>query len=262
VPTALTIAGSDSGGGAGIGADLKVFSALGVYGTCAITAVTAQNTRAITAQAALEPSLVAAQIRAVLEDIGAAAVKTGMLGNGEIVVAVALELERWRPPHLVVDPVLRASTGAELLVGRAVDALKRQLLPLAEVITPNLPEAEALVGRTLVSESDIRDAAREMLDFGCSAVLVKGGHRSGPAEDVLFDGHTFEVLRAERLNAPFTHGTGCTFSAALTAELAKGADLFSAARSAKVFVTEAIRHGFAIGHGLAPVHHLWNVWPA
>ncbi|MGH2366468.1 MAG: bifunctional hydroxymethylpyrimidine kinase/phosphomethylpyrimidine kinase [Chloroflexota bacterium] len=262
MPTALTIAGSDSGGGAGIAADLKVFSALGVYGTCAITAVTAQNTRGVTAQAALEPSLVAAQIRAVLEDIGAAAVKTGMLANGDIVGAVAQELARWRPPHLVVDPVVRASTGAELLTEQALEALKRQLLPLAEVITPNLPEAEALVGRALTSEADIRDAAREMLDLGCRAVVVKGGHRSGPADDVLFDGQAFDVLHAERLDAPFTHGTGCTFSAALTAELAKGADLFSAARSAKVFVTEAIRHGFPIGQGHAPVHHLWNVWPA
>ncbi len=208
IPKALTIAGSDSGGGAGIQADLKTFAALGVYGASAITAITAQNTRGVTAIHEVPPDVVAAQIRAVLEDIGADAVKTGMLSSAPIIVAVAGELRRFGMWRLVVDPVMVAKSGHHLLRPEAVQALREDLLPLAYVVTPNLPEAEVLAGRKLEDDAAIREAARAIREMGARHVVIKGGHRAGPAVDLWFDGRSFREFAAERVDTPHTHGTG------------------------------------------------------
>ncbi len=208
VPKALTIAGSDSGGGAGIQADLKTFAALGVYGASVLTAITAQNTRGVTAIHEVPPDVVAAQIRAVLDDIGADAVKTGMLSSSAIIGVVAGELRRYGVRRLVVDPVMVAKSGHHLLRPDAVQALKSMLLPLATVLTPNLPEAEVLVGMRLTDDAGIRDAARAIHGMGARHVVIKGGHRAGPAVDLLFDGREFREFSAERVDTPHTHGTG------------------------------------------------------
>jgi hydroxymethylpyrimidine/phosphomethylpyrimidine kinase len=208
VPKALTIAGSDSGGGAGIQADLKTFAALGVYGASVLTAITAQNTRGVTAIHEVPPDVVAAQIRAVLDDIGADAVKTGMLSSSAIIGAVVGELRRYGVARLVVDPVMVAKSGDHLLRPEAVQALRGDLLPLAYVVTPNLPEAEVLVGAPLRDEGAIRDAARRIHGMGARHVVIKGGHRSGPPVDLLFDGRDFREFTAERVETPHTHGTG------------------------------------------------------
>ncbi len=208
VPKALTIAGSDSGGGAGIQADLKTFAALGVYGASVLTAITAQNTRGVTAIHEVPPDVVAAQIRAVLDDIGADAVKTGMLSSSAIIGVVAGELRRYGVRRLVVDPVMVAKSGHHLLRPDAVQALKSELLPLATVLTPNLPEAEVLVGMRLTDDAGIRDAARAIHGMGARHVVIKGGHRAGPAVDLLFDGREFREFSAERVDTPHTHGTG------------------------------------------------------
>jgi len=208
VPKALTIAGSDSGGGAGIQADLKTFAALGVYGASVLTAITAQNTRGVTAIYEIPPDVVAAQIRAVLDDIGADAVKTGMLSSSAIIGAVAGELRRHGVERLVVDPVMVAKSGDHLLRPEAVHALREELLPLAYVVTPNLPEAEVLAGAPLQDEAAIRDAARRIQGMGARHVVIKGGHRSGPPVDLLFDGRDFREFSAPRVETPHTHGTG------------------------------------------------------
>ena len=259
---AMTIAGSDSGGGAGIQADLKTFAALGVYGTSAIVALTAQNTRGVAGIHEVPPEFVAAQIDAILSDIGADAAKTGMLASAAIVVAVADRLRAHRVDRLVVDPVMLAKSGDPLLRADAVAALKAELLPLALVVTPNLPEAEVLVGRRLTDDEDIRRAAREILALGAANVVMKGGHRSDPglAVDLLFDGRDFREYRAERIPTPHTHGTGCTFSAAIAAGLARGLDVPEALALAKTYLTEAIRHGEPIGGGRSPVHHFYAIW--
>jgi hydroxymethylpyrimidine/phosphomethylpyrimidine kinase len=253
----MTIAGSDSGGGAGIQADLKTFQALGVYGASALTAITAQNTVGITAVHEIPTSVIAAQIDAVIDDIGVDAVKTGMLSTAEIISTVADRLRHWGVLNVVVDPVMVAKSGDRLLREDAVAALKRDLLPLALVVTPNLPEAAVLVGRTVESETDIRSAARALVDLGPRAVVVKGGHRAGDAVDVLFDGVEFHELRAARVNTPNTHGTGCTLSAAIAAELALGRDLVEAVKLAKRYVDEAIRRSQPLGRGHGPVAHDW-----
>ncbi len=208
VPKALTIAGSDSGGGAGIQADLKTFAALGVYGASVLTAITAQNTRGVTAIHEVPPDVVAAQIRAVLDDIGADAVKTGMLSSSAIIRAVAGELRRYGVGRLVVDPVMVAKGGDHLLRPEAVEALREELLPLAQVVTPNLPEAEALAGAPVADDAGIREAARRIHAMGPRHVVIKGGHRPGPAVDLLFDGREFQEFSAERVDTPHTHGTG------------------------------------------------------
>ena len=256
IPKALTIAGSDSGAGAGIQADLKTYAALGVYGACAITAVTAQNTCGVQQSQSLAPDLVAAQIDAVMGDIGAHAVKVGMLGNGAIVEAVADRVRHWAVSPLVVDPVLASTSGSPLLDPAGEEALKRDLIPLALVLTPNLPEAERLTGRT-----DPREAARALHDMGARYVVVTGGHAGGDtSDDVLFDGQTFVLLHAQRVDTAHTHGTGCTFSAAIAALLAKGLDVPAAAAEAKRFVTAALEHAFAIGAGRSPLHHFFALW--
>ncbi len=253
----MTIAGSDSGGGAGIQADLKTFQALGVYGTSTLTAITAQNTVGVTAVHEIPNGIVAAQIDAVVGDIGVDAVKTGMLSNAEIIGTVAERIRAWHLDRLVVDPVMVAKSGDRLLREDAVQALIRELLPLALVLTPNLPEAEVLVGRPLNTEDEIRQAANEIVALGARAVLMKGGHRPGMARDLLFDGQTFHVFESERIDTPNTHGTGCTLSAAIAAGLASGMDVVDAVGSAKRYLTEAIRQATPLGSGHGPVAHDW-----
>jgi hydroxymethylpyrimidine/phosphomethylpyrimidine kinase len=253
----MTIAGSDSGGGAGIQADLKTFQALGVYGASTLTAITAQNTLGVTAVHEIPTDVIAAQIDAVASDIGLEAAKTGMLSSAEIIATVADRVRHWRINRLVVDPVMVAKSGDRLLREDAVQALITQLVPLALVLTPNLPEAEVLVGRRLDSEDEIRQAARDIVEMGARTVVMKGGHRQGDATDVLFDGHAFHVFQADRFDTPNTHGTGCTFSAAIAAGLASGQDVVGAVEAAKRYVDEAIRRSTPLGGGHGPVAHDW-----
>ena len=258
-PAALTIAGSDSGGGAGIQADLKTFQALGVHGMSAITALTAQNTMGVRAVQEVLPEVVAAQIDAVAEDIGVDGAKTGMLSSAPIIRAVADRVRRWDlGPILVVDPVMVAKSGDRLLREDAVRALIEELLPLAAVVTPNLPEAEVLVGHAVVSDDDVRAAARDILALGPRAVVMKGGHRAGDATDLFFDGRREIRLEAKRIDTPNTHGTGCTFSAAIAARIAQGDELAEAVRAAKVYLTGAIEHARRLGGGHGPVAHDWR----
>jgi hydroxymethylpyrimidine/phosphomethylpyrimidine kinase len=257
---ALTIAGSDSGAGAGIQADLKTFAALGVYGTSAITAITAQNTQGVTQIFELSPDLVAAQIDAVIQDIGADAVKTGMLSNSAIIEVVAKKIREYRLTSLVVDPVMVAKSGDLLLRTEAIEALKSRLIPLAAVVTPNLPEAEQLTGIRGTRQSDLKEAARRIVGIGAKSVVIKGGHRQGPATDLFYDGKKFRSFTSPRIRTTNTHGTGCTFSAAITANLAKGEKLEQAVAHAKVYMTRAIRKSFSIGAGHSPVHHFYRFW--
>ena len=253
---ALTIAGSDSGGGAGIQADLKTFGALGVYGASAITAVTAQNTVTVSRIQEIDPAVVAAQIEAVIEDIGFDAVKTGMLASAPIVEAVASALKRHRVVNLVIDPVMVSKTKACLLKADAIAALKSLLLPLAEIVTPNIPEAEVLSGHKVADAETMRDAARRIRDLGPRRVVIKGGHSEGPyVVDLYFDGENFEELKAERVQTRATHGTGCTFSAAIAAYLAHGLPPLEAVARAKEFLTAALQTAPGIGKGIGPVNH-------
>lgn len=257
---ALTIAGSDSGAGAGIQADLKTFAALGVYGTCAITAITAQNTIGITRILELSPDLVAAQIDAVIGDIGAHAVKTGMLANSSIIEVVAEKIRQYELQNVVVDPVMVAKGGNLLLSREAVETLRSRLIPLATVVTPNLPEAEQLIGFRIGKLQEIKRAAEKIQAMGARSVIIKGGHRRGPPTDIFYDGAKFTALKAARIETRHTHGTGCAFSAAIAANLAKGKKLEAAVIEAKRYITQAIRRGFAIGSGQGPVHHFYRFW--
>ena len=257
-PAALTIAGSDSGGGAGIQADLKTFQALGVYGMSAITAITAQNTIGVEAVEELSPRIVGAQIDAVAADIGVDGVKTGMLASAPIIRMVAERLRHWELSRvLVVDPVMVAKSGDRLLREDAVRALIEELLPLAAVVTPNIPEAEVLVGHTIETDDDVRAAAREILSFGPRSVVMKGGHRPGDATDLFFDGVRELRLEARRIDTRSTHGTGCTFSAAIVARIALGDELADAVRAAKAYLTAALEHAVPLGGGHGPVAHDW-----
>lgn len=258
-PKAMTIAGSDSGAGAGIQADLKTFAALGVYGTSVLVAITAQNTRRVFAIAEVPDEVVALQIDSVLEDIGAAAVKTGMLSSPSIVETVADRLLAWGIGALVVDPVMVAKSGDNLLQPAAVSAVKRSLLPLALVVTPNIPEAVVLSGRPAGTVAEIHDAARAIADLGPRYVVIKGGHREGAPVDIVFDGNGFTELTAERIDTANDHGTGDTFSAAITSYLAHGVEPLAAITRAKVFLTEALRHSYAVGEGHSPVNHFHAV---
>jgi hydroxymethylpyrimidine/phosphomethylpyrimidine kinase len=258
---ALTVAGSDSGGGAGIQADLKTFAAHGLHGTSAITAVTAQNSVTVTDWVALEPHMVVAQMEAVASDMPVAAAKTGMLANRGIMAAVAEAAGRLRLPFLVVDPVMVAKGGDRLLDPAAERAYPELLFPVATVITPNLEETAALLGRPVRSVPEMREAARALHGLGSRAVVVKGGHLEGDAVDVFFDGTRTEELSARRITTRNTHGTGCTFSAAIAARLARGEDLLGAVRGAKEYVTEAIRRSYAVGRGHGPLDHLHPLVP-
>ena len=258
-PRALTIAGSDSGGGAGIQADLKTFAAFGVYGASAVTAVTAQNTLGVQAIHDVPADVVAAQIDAVLSDIGADAVKTGMLSSAAIIEVVADRLRAHGATRLVLDPVMVAKSGDRLLRDDAMAALRELLLPLAEVVTPNAGEAAVLAGIEVTDGASAREAARRIHALGPRHVIVKGGHLGGPtSDDIMFDGKRFEVLAGPRIATDNTHGTGCTFSAAIAAELAAGCSPLEAARSARAFVQGAIEHTEAIGAGHGPLNHLWK----
>ena len=257
--TALTIAGSDSGGGAGIQADLKTFAAHGVFGMSALTAITAQNTVGVTAILALTADLVTAQIEAVATDIGADAVKTGMLANAAIIEAVAAAIESLDLPRVVVDPVMIAKSGDLLLEPEAVAALRTELLPRALVVTPNVPEAEALAGMTIPTVKEARRAARRIRDLGPKAVVIKGGHLDGDEiVDVFWDGSELVELRGPRVKSESTHGTGCTFASAIAANLALGVPLVTAVEAAKAYVAGAIRYAPRLGRGHGPLHHLWQ----
>lgn len=257
---ALTIAGSDSGAGAGIQADLKTFAAHGVYGTSAITAITAQNTVGVTAVLAVTPKLVGAQIDTIIADIGAHAVKTGMLANTAIIDLVAKKIRQHRLKNIVVDPVMVATSGDLLIEKSAVAALRSKLIPLATVVTPNIPEAEVLTGMKLRSAEEIKEAAKRIVKMGAKTVLIKGGHLKGSAMDLFYDGKKFTALNAPRIVTKNTHGTGCTLSAAIAANLAKGQDIVAAVTNAKSYITDALRHSYRIGSGHSPVHHFYRYW--
>ena len=259
--TALTIAGSDSGGGAGIQADLKTFAACGVYGTSAITAVTAQNTLGVTAWEPVSTELVIAQIEAVAGDIPPAAVKTGMLPTAAIVEAVSAAIEGLDLPNLVVDPVMVAKGGDRLLRDDAVAAMKTHLFRLAEVLTPNIPEAEALTGMRITSVDDMLAAARRIREMGPRVVIVKGGHAaSHESVDVVCLPHQEFELRGPRIATVHTHGTGCTFASAIAAYLALGRPLEEAIREARSYLEGAIRHAPGLGAGQGPLNHFWRLY--
>ncbi|HTL45119.1 MAG TPA: bifunctional hydroxymethylpyrimidine kinase/phosphomethylpyrimidine kinase [Vicinamibacterales bacterium] len=258
---ALTIAGSDSGGGAGIQADLKTFAAFGVYGTCAVTAVTAQNTTGVTAWAAIDADLVEAQIEAVAGDFTIGAVKTGMLATSAIVEAVSATIAALELPNVVVDPVMIAKGGHRLLEEDAARTLRSELLPRAMIVTPNIPEAEVLAGIPIRSLDDMRHAARAIRRLGPSVVVVKGGHLDGDLsiDVVCAEDEEFE-LSGPRIRSRHTHGTGCTFSAAITAGLALGRPVAQALREARAFLQGAIEHAPGIGAGHGPLNHFWRLY--
>ena len=259
--SALTIAGSDSSGGAGVQADLKTFAAHRVYGLSAITAVTAQSTIGVTTFQALSADLVTAQIEAVMSDIGAHAAKTGMLATAAIVEAVAAAVTDLDIPLLVVDPVMIAKSGDALVDDEAVATIRTELLRRARVVTPNIPEAEALSGMTIRSDEDRRQAARRIFALGAAAVIIKGGHYpSSDIVDLLYDGERFRDFRSERVAGTSTHGTGCTFAAALAARLALGDSLEDAVPKVQQYVAGAIRHAPGLGRGHGPMDHFWSVY--
>ncbi len=247
VRRAMTIAGSDSGGGAGIQADLKTFAAFGVYGTSVLTAITAQNTLRVTDVLELPTSLVASQIDAIVSDIGTDAVKTGMLSSSAIIDTVADKFREHRLTNLVVDPVMVAKSGDKLLQDEAVEALRTRLIPLAAVVTPNAPEAQVLTGRKVESLDDARTAAGELVAMGARVAVVKGGHLQGPATDIMYDGREFRAFTHKRIDTTSTHGTGCTFASAVAAGLARGTPVRDAVSQAKAYVTAAIRNAFPMG---------------
>jgi hydroxymethylpyrimidine/phosphomethylpyrimidine kinase len=259
--TVLTIAGSDSGGGAGIQADLKTFAAFGVFGTSAITAITAQNTVGVNSVTVLSADVVGAQIEAVASDMHVAAVKTGMLASAAIVEAVAAAIADLELPLVVVDPVMSATTGGRLLDDDALTAMTHELFPRALLVTPNIPEAEILSGTSIRTPDDARRAAERIHKQGRAAVVIKGGHGTGDEVlDVLFDGQAFHECRVRRIDATRAiHGTGCTYASAIAARLALGDTLVEAVGQAQAYVAGAIAHALAIGHGSRPLDHFWNV---
>ncbi|HKW92825.1 MAG TPA: bifunctional hydroxymethylpyrimidine kinase/phosphomethylpyrimidine kinase [Methylomirabilota bacterium] len=260
IPKALTIAGSDSGGGAGIQADLKTFSAFRVFGMSVITAVTAQNSLGVQGVENLPPAFVALQLRSVLSDFGADAAKCGMLSTAPIIEAVAAELRNHKIEKLVVDPVMVAKSGDTLLQADARNVLVDSILPLALVVTPNLPEAEVLAGIPVTQREDMEEAARRIHALGPRYVLIKGGHLKGDAVDVLWNGREATEFRTPRVDSSNTHGTGCTLSAAIAAGLARGQALGDSIRSAKAYVTRAIREGFQAGRGVGQLRHFIPDW--
>jgi hydroxymethylpyrimidine/phosphomethylpyrimidine kinase len=261
-PTALTIAGSDSGGGAGLQADLKTFLACRVHGMSAVTAVTAQHSRGVEAVHAVPGSMVAAQVMAVATDIGVDATKTGMLANADVVSAVVQVIQSVDVGPLVVDPVCASQHGDPLLADDAVAALISRLFPLATLVTPNLPEVKVLLGLDVRDRAGMREAARRLFGFGPRWVLVKGGHLDEPESvDVLYDGESFQELSAPRHPSIHTHGSGDTLAAATTAALARGLDVPAAVQAGKDFITAAVAESFALGSGRGPVGHFWRVLP-
>lgn len=258
----LSIAGSDSGGGAGIQADLKTFAALGAYGMSVVTAVTAQNTERVYAVHEVPPDMVAAQLDAVLSDLGADAVKIGMLGTPAVAACVADRLRAHATARMVLDPVLAASSGDALSRGDLVSVIKSELIPLATLVTPNLPEAEVLLGRPLATDAAVREAAEELLGLGCRAVLIKGGHRDTPdCRDLLTErtagGKVHHEIAGPRIATRNTHGTGCTLSSAIAVYLARGCEVLDAVRAARTYLTDALEAGacYQVGRGSGPLCH-------
>jgi hydroxymethylpyrimidine/phosphomethylpyrimidine kinase len=258
LPVALTIAGSDSGGGAGIQADIKTFAALGVHGASAITAITAQNTLSVTDILEVPPEMVTAQIDAVVSDLEVMAAKTGMLASSKIIEAVAAAINKHGIPNLVVDPVMIAKGGASLLRDDAIGALRSLILPLATVVTPNLPEAEVILGRLVRSLDERKQAARDLVALGPRAAVVKGGHSEDDVTDIYWDGVQMVELTGTRFPTTNTHGSGCVFSAAIAAGLANGLEPLAAVRAAKEFISSAIQHSLELGFGHGPVNPMFK----
>ena len=258
--TALTIAGSDSGGGAGIQADLKAFSAQGVYGMSVITAVTAQNTTEVRSIQNIELSIIKDQIEAVFDDIKVDAVKIGMLSSSETVEVVSNTLEKYKPSIIVLDPVMVSKAGHHLLQEEAIIALIEKMIPQVTMITPNIPEAEVLTNSQIKTEEEMREACVKMKALGAKSVLLKGGHLSGDPNDLYYDGTDFHWVYGKRIHTKNTHGTGCTLSSVIAANLAKGASSIEAIRSAKNYITTAIIHSLDLGHGHGPVHHFYELY--
>ncbi len=261
VPRALTIAGSDSSGGAGIQADLKTFTALEVYGASVITAVTAQNTASVLGIENLSPEFVMLQLDAVLKDFEVNAVKIGMLSTGEIVSSVSEKISEYGLNNIVLDPVMVSSSGHSLLYENAKEILINQLFPQIDLLTPNILEAQEITGMDIRSDKDMKSAAEKIKLLGPENILIKGGHldNSDEAIDILYDGSSFHEFRAERVHTKNTHGTGCTYSAAICAGLAKGLSIYDAVSVAKIFITSAIKNSFDIGSGHGPLNHFWNI---
>lgn len=256
----LTIAGSDSCGGAGIQADLKAFSANGVYGMSVITAVTAQNTQGVFDVQDINPLMIAHQIEAIFDDIRVDALKIGMVSRVETIEIIAQTLKKYPLPPLVIDPVMISKSVYDLLQSDAKKALIQTLLPMATLITPNLPEAEVILGYSIDTLELMKKAAKELHALGASYVLVKGGHLNDDATDVLFDGSHIHLLKAKRVKSINTHGTGCTLSSTIAANLAKGMEIQKAVEMAKIYITSAIEQGFALGKGVGPVHHFYDFY--
>ena len=256
----LSIAGSDCSGGAGIQADLKTFSAHGVFGMSVIVSVVAENTSRVIDIQDITPDMIAKQIDAVFEDIEVNAVKIGMLSTPECMKAVAMKLLQYKPQNIVIDPVMYAKNGCPLMNPAAVSTLIDTVIPLADVLTPNIPEAEKIADMQISTVSDMEAAARKIYAMGCKAIVVKGGHHIGNAVDVLFDGENFHHFETARIDTKNTHGTGCTFSSAIASQLAKGKSIPLAVEAAKAYVTTAIEHSLAIGKGCGPTHHFYELY--
>lgn len=256
----LTIAGSDCSGGAGIQADLKTFSAHGCFAMSAIVAVVAENTSRVIDIQNVSPDMIAKQIDAVFEDIPVDAVKIGMLSTSDSMRIVAKKIQQYQPNHLVIDPVMYAKNGSPLMEETALDALIATVIPLADVLTPNISEAEKLAKMTITTVSEMETAAAKIFELGCKNVVVKGGHKIGSALDVLYDGHQFTHFESERIDTKNTHGTGCTFSSAIASQLALGLSVKQAVAEAKDYVTTAIRHSLDIGKGNGPTNHFYDLY--
>ncbi|EOH94334.1 bifunctional hydroxymethylpyrimidine kinase/phosphomethylpyrimidine kinase [Enterococcus pallens] len=257
---ALTIAGSDCSGGAGIQADLKTFSAHGVFGMSVVTSVVAENTVRVISYQDMTPQIIQEQIDAVFEDITPDAVKIGMLSTVETMRAVAVSLKKWQPEKVVLDPVMYAKNGCALMDPSSIDTLIEEVLPLATLITPNVPEAEKISGLSIHSLEDMRTAAKKIYNLCGAATLVKGGHKVGKATDVLYDGQDFSEYTSERIDTKNTHGTGCTFSSAIASQLALGKEMDQAVDQAKKYVTTAIRHSLSLGNGHGPTNHFYDLY--
>ena len=257
---ALSIAGSDCSGGAGIQADIKTFSAHGLFGMTVITSVVAENTFRVTDIQDVRPDMIEKQIDDIFEDIPPDAVKVGMLSCRETMMAVAGRLREWEPRNIVIDPVMYAKGGSPLMEESAISTLISELVPLADLITPNIPEAEKMTDMTIKTNDDMRQAARRIHAMGCRAVVVKGGHADGDAVDILFDGNAFYEYPAPRVDTKHTHGTGCTFSSAIASNLALGLTVNEAVGKAKEYINTAITHAPRLGKGNGPVHHFYDLW--
>lgn len=256
----LTIAGSDCSGGAGIQADLKTFAAHGVFGMSVIVSVVAENTSRVIDIQNVTADMIAKQVDAVFEDIGADAVKIGMLSVPESMEAVAAKIRQYRPRIVVTDPVMYAKGGCPLMEENAIDTFIKTVLPVSDILTPNIPEAEKISGMKIASVKNMENAARKICSLGCRAVVVKGGHAEGSALDVLYDGKEFFYYDTERIGTKNTHGTGCTFSSAIAAQMAKGKNIHEAVGEAKNYVTMAIKHSLSIGKGNGPTHHFYELY--